>query len=125
MKLIHPQLGEKVVKLSDVHIIQIYREEFNRWKETAIIFKDKSILWEGNGFTFMTNGHNYISNNRVTTCGFTGLAESVCIDPAEYKAFLLDLLEESKIIEEYYVDGNDDYRVIESAWEMDPNYEDE
>ena len=123
MKVIHPQLGELFIKLSDVHIIQMYRDEFNRWKETAIIFKNKSILWEGCGFTYLPNGSEYIIKDRVTTGGFSGIADPVHIDPIEYKVFLEDVLEESKLIQQYYIDTNDDYNVIECAWLMNPNYE--
>ena len=34
-------------KISDVRVMEQYGGINNRWNETAIIFKDNSVLWEG------------------------------------------------------------------------------
>jgi hypothetical protein len=128
MKIIHQYAGEKIVKPSDVTIVQVYLEEFKRWKETALLFKDKSILWEARGsFTYAAKGSEFIRHNRVNCGGFNGSGEEVYVDVNEYKALIKDLLVDANLIEEYYGEGSDlEQEPYKTVWEpvhYDEEYE--
>lgn len=66
-------LDNNIVKkytTDDVFVMEQYAGRNNRWDEIAIIFKDRSILWEGGCYTtYVINGNQFITNNRVNTSG--------------------------------------------------------
>jgi hypothetical protein len=60
----------KKYTIDDVLVMEQYPGRNNRWDETAIIFKDSSILWEGGCFTtYVIDGEEFITDNRVNTGG--------------------------------------------------------
>ena len=66
-------LDNNIVKkytTDDVLVMEHYPGRNHRWYEIAIIFKDRSILWEGGCFTtYVIDGNQFITNNRVNTGG--------------------------------------------------------
>lgn len=66
-------LDNNIVKkytTDDVFVMEQYPGRNNRWDEIAIIFKDRSILWEGGCFTtYVIDGSQFITDNRVNTGG--------------------------------------------------------
>ena len=66
-------LDNNIVKkytTDDVFVLEQYPGRNNGWDEIAIIFKDSSILWEGGCFTtYVINGSQFITDNRVNTSG--------------------------------------------------------
>ena len=66
-------LHNNIVKkytIDDVLVMEQYPGRNNRWDETAIIFKDNSILWEGGCYnTYVIDGKEFITYNRVNTSG--------------------------------------------------------
>jgi len=80
-------LHNNIVKkytIDDVLVMEQYPGRNNRWDETAIIFKDSSILWEGGCFTtYVNDGKEFITYNRVNTGGGYCMEKSVKITSIE------------------------------------------
>jgi regulatory protein YycH of two-component signal transduction system YycFG len=80
-------LHNNIVKkytIDDVLVMEQYPGRNNRWDETAIIFKDSSILWEGGCFTtYVNDGKEFITYNRVNTGGGNYMEKSVKITSIE------------------------------------------
>jgi len=78
----------------DVLVMEQYPGRNNRWDETAIIFKDNSILWEGGCFTtYVIDGKEFITGNRVNTGG------GCIIDLEEKSVEIIDIENYHKFVE--------------------------
>jgi len=95
----------KKYKIKDVRVMEQYAGRNNRWNETAIIFKDNSVLWEGGSFmTYVIDGEEFITDSRVNTGGgcITTELENKLIDIVDienYHDFVKEIKEQLSLVE--------------------------
>ena len=92
-------------KISDVRVMEQYGGINNRWNETAIIFKDNSVLWEGGSLmTYIIDGEEFIRDSRINTGEGSISAELEnklidIIDIENYDNFVKEIKEQLSLVE--------------------------
>ena len=107
----------KKYTIDDVLIIQDYPGRNNKWDETAIIFKDNSIVWKGSGvITYAIDGKEFITNNRINTSGLWSSSDKIqSINVKNYNKFVKRAKKKGNLIINQGTYDSEDYNFV---WEI-------
>ena len=104
----------KKYTIDDVLVMEEYPGRNNKWDETAIIFKDNSIVWEGSGcITYAIDGKEFITNDRLNTSGLWSSSDKIkSIGVKNYNNFIKEIKEKGKLIINQGTYNSEDYEFV-------------
>jgi hypothetical protein len=108
----------KKYTINDVAVMEDFPGMNNRWDETAIIFKDSSVFWEGGCFrNYVIDGTEFIRNNRVNTGGgYSNNKFEKIINIENYYEFVEEIKEKGTLVENQGTYDDEDYSFV---WEVE------
>jgi len=110
-------LDNSIIKkytIDDVFVMEQYSGRNAKWDETAIIFKDNSIVWEGSGcITYALDGKEFITNNRVNTSGLWSSSDKIqSVEVENYNKFVKIIKKNISLVHWKGAYTDDDYSFV-------------